>query len=365
MKTVILCGGLGTRLAEETQVKPKPMVEIGGRPILWHIMKIYASHGLSDFVLALGYKAEFIKDYFLHYHSLTSDLQVHLRSGQVEYANTLAEDWTVHLMDTGPTSMTGGRLKRLEPLLRPGGTFCFTYGDGVSDVDVSRALAFHRSHGKLATVTAVRPPARFGAMAFDGQRVASFKEKIDLDPKDQTFRLWAFGPDMDNMKARSWAEGTMPVPAPLPGMDAEQYDADIRKLVSAAEAAVKALRQAVRYGLLPKVDAKYDASLLQNVGMRFWSATERPFYATVNQLRQALAASQDTEPVRLGWLAALGAEAVSIYRRMRDELVDWRAAPEQAVRKEVMLGRKLSPFDKELAKILGLPAPARKSGKAA
>ena len=178
MKTVILCGGLGTRLAEETQVKPKPMVEIGGRPILWHIMKIYASHGLSDFVLALGYKAEFIKDYFLHYHSLTSDLQVHLRSGQVEYANTLAEDWTVHLMDTGPTSMTGGRLKRLEPLLRPGGTFCFTYGDGVSDVDVSRALAFHRSHGKLATVTAVRPPARFGAMAFDGQRVASFKEKI-------------------------------------------------------------------------------------------------------------------------------------------------------------------------------------------
>ncbi|GAB6038069.1 glucose-1-phosphate cytidylyltransferase [Fundidesulfovibrio butyratiphilus] len=178
MQTVILCGGLGTRLAEETQLKPKPMVEVGGRPILWHIMNIYAAHGLTDFVLALGYKAEVIKDYFLHYHGLTSDLKIHLGSGQVEYANTLAEDWTVHMVDTGPVSMTGGRLKRLESILRPGGTFCFTYGDGVSDVDVAGALAFHRAHGKLATVTAVRPPARFGAMVFDGQRVVSFKEKV-------------------------------------------------------------------------------------------------------------------------------------------------------------------------------------------
>ncbi len=178
MKTIILCGGFGTRLAEETQIKPKPMVEIGDRPILWHIMKIYAWHGFSDFILALGYKAECIKDYFLHYHSVTSDLKVHLGTGAVDYANTAAEDWTVEMVDTGPSSMTGGRLKRLESRLRDGGTFLFTYGDGVSDVNVREALAFHKRHGKLATVTAVRPPARFGAMTFDGDRVAGFKEKV-------------------------------------------------------------------------------------------------------------------------------------------------------------------------------------------
>lgn len=181
MKIGILCGGLGTRLSEETQLKPKPMVEIGHRPILWHIMKTYAHHGFTDFVLALGYKAESIKDYFLHYHSLTSDMRVHLGTGQVEYANSLAEDWSVELVDTGLSTMTGGRLARLGPILRQGGTFLFTYGDGLCDVDLRALVAFHKAHGRLATVTAVRPPARFGALRIEDGRVESFKEKIQTE----------------------------------------------------------------------------------------------------------------------------------------------------------------------------------------
>jgi glucose-1-phosphate cytidylyltransferase len=177
MKTVILCGGLGTRLSEETQVKPKPMVEIGGRPILWHIMKIYERYGFNDFSLALGYKGEGIKDYFLNYHARLSDLTVHLKSGQVDYSNPTAEDWNVSLIGTGASTMTGGRLLRLKQYLHPHGTFMLTYGDGVSDLDVAKLLAFHRSHGKLATVTAVRPSARFGGMHIDGGKVFDFKEK--------------------------------------------------------------------------------------------------------------------------------------------------------------------------------------------
>lgn len=177
MKTVILCGGLGSRLSEETQIKPKPMVEIGGRPILWHIMKIYERHGLKDFTLALGYKGEFIKDYFIDYHARLSDLTVHLKSGQVDYSNPTAEDWHVSLIDTGPNTMTGGRLLRLKRHVQPGGTFMLTYGDGVSDVDLTSLLAFHRSHGRVATVTAVRPSARFGGMHLSGGRVLDFQEK--------------------------------------------------------------------------------------------------------------------------------------------------------------------------------------------
>lgn len=177
MKTVILCGGLGTRLSEETQVKPKPMVEIGGRPILWHIMKIYERHGFNDFVLALGYKGEVIKDYFLNYHARLSDLTVHLKNGRIDYTNPTAEDWRVSLSDTGANTMTGGRLLRLKGHLQSGGTFMLTYGDGVSDVDLTALLAFHRSHGKLATVTAVRPSARFGGMHIDDGVVHNFKEK--------------------------------------------------------------------------------------------------------------------------------------------------------------------------------------------
>jgi glucose-1-phosphate cytidylyltransferase len=177
MKTVILCGGLGTRLAEETHVKPKPMVEVGGKPILWHIMKTYEAHGITDFILALGYKGEVIKDYFLHYHPRQSDLSVSLKTGKINYTNPSAEDWNVSLSDTGAQTMTGGRLLRLKPLLREGGTFMVTYGDGVSNIDITKLLKFHRSHGKIATVSAVRPPVRFGELLLDGDGVTQFQEK--------------------------------------------------------------------------------------------------------------------------------------------------------------------------------------------
>jgi len=177
MKIVILCGGFGTRLAEETHIKPKPMVEIGSRPILWHIMKIYERHGFSEFLLALGYKGEYIKDYFINYHARQSDLTVHLKSGTCSYSNPMVEDWHISLIDTGANSMTGGRLLRLKPQLQTSGTFMLTYGDGVSDIDIRRLLDFHRSHGKLATVTAVRPPARFGDLRIKQGRVTNFEEK--------------------------------------------------------------------------------------------------------------------------------------------------------------------------------------------
>lgn len=177
MKTIILCGGLGTRLAEETGSRPKPMVTVGGHPILWHILNTYGHYGHNDFVLALGYRGDFIKEYFLNYYSLDSDLRVDLSTGKVEHIRPSRRNWRVELVDTGSESMTGGRLHRLEPLLRPTGTFMLTYGDGVSDVDINRLVAFHRSHGKIATVTAVRPPARFGGMVFDGDKVVEFLEK--------------------------------------------------------------------------------------------------------------------------------------------------------------------------------------------
>lgn len=177
MKTVILCGGLGTRLAEETIVRPKPMVDIGGMPILWHIMKIYSHYNFNEFFLTLGYKGEYIKDYFLNYHPRMSDITVNLRNGHAQYANPETEDWVLHMIDTGKDTLTGGRLKRLESRLKNQGTFMLTYGDGVADISIDELVAFHRSHGKLATVTAVRPPARFGAMNFDGNKVMSFQEK--------------------------------------------------------------------------------------------------------------------------------------------------------------------------------------------
>lgn len=177
MKTILLAGGLGTRLSEETIVKPKPMVEIGGIPILLHIMKIYAHFGFSDFIVALGYKGEIIKDFFINYHLLNSDVEVNTRTGKVEYITPVRDNLTVSMIDTGAASMTGGRLARLAPMLKNEGTFMLTYGDGVGNIDVSRLLAFHKSHGKIATVTAVRPPARFGAMTFDGDKVLDFMEK--------------------------------------------------------------------------------------------------------------------------------------------------------------------------------------------
>jgi glucose-1-phosphate cytidylyltransferase len=176
MKAVILAGGLGTRLSEETDLRPKPMVEIGGRPILWHIMKHLAHYDVREFVIALGYKGEMIKRYFADYSQLNADFTVHLRSGDVLRHQSCDEDWTVHLVDTGLATMTGGRIKRLGHLLR-GETFLMTYGDGVSDVNITDLVRFHHKHQRLATVTAVRPPARYGALVFEGDQVIEFQEK--------------------------------------------------------------------------------------------------------------------------------------------------------------------------------------------
>jgi glucose-1-phosphate cytidylyltransferase len=176
MKVAILAGGVGSRLAEETEIKPKPMVEIGGKPILWHIMMHYAYYGFEDFVIALGYKGEVIKRYMVDYCSLNSDLTVNLRTGEITINGGFKPDWNVELIDTGIATLTGGRIKRLAPYLG-NETFMLTWGDGVSDVNLHDLLAFHRSHGKLATLTAVRPPARFGHLAFEGDRVAEFTEK--------------------------------------------------------------------------------------------------------------------------------------------------------------------------------------------
>jgi glucose-1-phosphate cytidylyltransferase len=180
MKTVILAGGLGTRLAEETDVKPKPMVEIGGRPILWHIMKHYAQYGVDEFVVPLGYLGDVIRRYFLDYATMRRTISVDLGSGQVDLEDREpVEPWRVHLVETGDTTNTGGRLRLLERWLA-GETFFLTYGDGVSNIDLDQLLAFHRAHGRIATVTAVRPPARFGGLELDGDRVSTFTEKPEI-----------------------------------------------------------------------------------------------------------------------------------------------------------------------------------------
>jgi glucose-1-phosphate cytidylyltransferase len=177
MKVAILAGGLGSRIQEETEVKPKPMVEIGGRPMLWHIMKLYAHQGFRDFVVALGYKGDYVKRYMVDYAALEGDLTIGLREGRVEAHGTgEGDDWNGALVDTGHTTNKGGRIKRLAPYLGSG-TFMLTWGDGVSDIDLRKLLEFHRAHGKLATLTAVRPPARFGHIELDGDVVAEFSEK--------------------------------------------------------------------------------------------------------------------------------------------------------------------------------------------
>ncbi|WP_430423789.1 glucose-1-phosphate cytidylyltransferase [Phenylobacterium sp.] len=182
MKTVILAGGLGTRISEESQFKPKPMIEIGGRPILWHIMRLYAHHGFNDFVVCLGYRGYVVKEYFANYVLHNADLTVDLATGTIEYHATNHEPWKVTLVETGSDTMTGGRLKRVAQYLEPGQPFHMTYGDGVADVDLTALTAFHKGHGKDATITAVAPPGRFGALDINDDRVDRFIEK---PPGDQ------------------------------------------------------------------------------------------------------------------------------------------------------------------------------------
>lgn len=177
MKAVILAGGLGTRISEEAHLKPKPMIEIGGRPILWHIMKVYSSHGVNEFVICCGYKGYLIKEYFANYFLHMSDVTFDMANNRMVVHEQKAEPWRVTLVDTGDNSMTGGRLKRIGEYLKDEEAFCFTYGDGLADVDIRAEIDFHRQHGKLATVCAVQPPGRYGALALTGRKVAGFTEK--------------------------------------------------------------------------------------------------------------------------------------------------------------------------------------------
>jgi len=212
MKVVILAGGAGTRISEETDLRPKPMIEIGGKPILWHIMKMYSSHGFNDFIICLGYKGDVIKNYFVNYHLLSSDITIDLKKDKVTHHEVYAEPWKVTLVDTGQDTMTGGRLKRVKEYLKGEKTFLMTYGDGVSNVDITALVKFHEAHGKLATLTAVQPTERFGVLEFGEENtVKSFREKpsdgnvfisggffalspkvLDFIPGDDTF--WERGP---------------------------------------------------------------------------------------------------------------------------------------------------------------------------
>jgi len=197
MKVVILAGGLGTRLREITEVKPKPMVEIGGYPIIWHIMKIYSQFGFNEFVIALGYKGEVIKDYFLNYRHRSHSLIVSLKTGDITIKNGNCEDWKIHLLDTGAETQTGGRIKLVSDYIGKE-PFFLTYGDGVANVDINQLLSFHQEQEKYATVTAVRPPARFGGIAFDGNLVAHFQEKPQIGEGWINGGFFVLNPEIDN-----------------------------------------------------------------------------------------------------------------------------------------------------------------------
>ena len=177
MKAVILAGGLGTRISEESHLRPKPMIEIGGRPLLWHIMKLYAHSGIDEFIVLLGYRGYMVKEYFANYVLHSSDVTIDAKNNRIDYHQSQAEPWRITLVDTGEATMTGGRLRRARPFLEPGGTFCLTYGDGLSNVDINASIAFHKSHGKQATLTAVVPPGRYGALDIAGDRIDRFIEK--------------------------------------------------------------------------------------------------------------------------------------------------------------------------------------------
>ena len=175
MKVILLAGGLGTRISEETDIKPKPMIEIGGKPILWHLMKIYAAHGLNDFIICCGYKGYVIKEYFLNYFYHLSDITIDINSNKIEIHDRFAEPWKITLVDTGENTMTGGRLRRVKKYLD--GTFCMTYGDGLADINLSKLIEFHKKHKKLATITGTEPPGRFGALKIQDDTVTGFQEK--------------------------------------------------------------------------------------------------------------------------------------------------------------------------------------------
>jgi glucose-1-phosphate cytidylyltransferase len=177
MKAIILAGGQGTRLSEETSMRPKPMVEIGGRPILWHILKIYSQHGINDFIVCCGYKGYLIKEYFANYFLHMSDVTFDMRENSMQVHQSVAEPWRITLVDTGDNAGTGGRLKKIAQYIQSDDAFCMTYGDGVSNVNISESIAFHRRHGRLVTVTAVQAPARFGGLAFEGTTISAFQEK--------------------------------------------------------------------------------------------------------------------------------------------------------------------------------------------
>ena len=181
MQAVILAGGLGTRLGEETAIRPKPMIEIGGMPIIWHIMKLYSAHGVNDFIVCLGYKGYLIKEYFANYFLHTADVTIDLKNNAIEVHQNRSEPWKITLVETGADTQTGGRLKAIRPYLTADQPFCFTYGDGLASIDLTALIAFHRAHGKRATISAVAPPGRFGAIEFDGDRVRNFREKPDGD----------------------------------------------------------------------------------------------------------------------------------------------------------------------------------------
>ncbi len=212
MKAVILAGGLGTRLSEETGLRPKPMIEIGGRPILWHILKIYSHHGINEFIICCGYKGYLIKEYFANYFLHMSDVTFDMRDNRMSVHQSVAEPWMVTLVDTGENTGTAGRLRRIKSYLEGDDAFCMTYGDGLSDVDISASLRFHREHGKLATVTAVQPPARFGGLGIDGTSIYAFQEK----PRGEGG--WINGgffvlslPVMDEIEDDSWMFEQQPI----------------------------------------------------------------------------------------------------------------------------------------------------------
>lgn len=218
MKAVILCGGFGTRISEESHLKPKPMIEIGGRPILWHIMKIFACHGVSEFILCLGYKGYVIKEYFANYVMHNADLTVDLSTGALSYHQTNNEPWKVTLVETGAESMTGGRLRRVADYLEPGEPFFFTYGDGVADIDLTALVAFHKAHGKLATVTAVSPPGRYGALEIVEGNVQRFVEK---PPGDEGLINGGFFVLQPEVVSRIAGDATVWEAEPLQGLAAD------------------------------------------------------------------------------------------------------------------------------------------------